>query len=64
VFYLSYVHQHLRLEFPRLPSYTRMVALLPRCSVPMAALLETLKGRGTGLSIVDATPLSKWTKGF
>ena len=30
VFYLSCVHQHLRSEFPRLPSYTRMVALLPK----------------------------------
>ena len=58
VFYLTYVQRHLRSEFPRLPSYTRMVALLPRCTAPMAALFETLKGRCTGLSIVDATPLA------
>lgn len=58
VFYLDYVHRHLRAEFPRLPSYSRIVELMPRCTVPMAALFELLKGRCTGLSIVDATPLA------
>ncbi len=35
-----------------------MLALLPRCAALMVALFETLKGRCTGLSIVDATPLA------
>jgi len=35
-----------------------MISLLPRCAVPMAALFDVLKGRCTGLSIIDATPLA------
>lgn len=58
IFYLDYVHRHLRREFPHLPSYSRMISLLPRCAVPMAALFDVLKGRCTGLSIIDATPLA------
>jgi hypothetical protein len=57
-FYLTYVHAFLRREFPRLPSYQRCVALLPRCVVALAALFESLKGQCSGVSIVDSTPLA------
>lgn len=57
LFYLHHVCRHLRREFPRLPSYQRCVELLPRCAVAMAALFETLKGRCSGLSIADSTPI-------
>lgn len=57
-FYLDYVCRHLRKEFPHLPSYGRVVELMPRCSAPLAALFETLKGCCTGLSIVDSTPIA------
>lgn len=57
MFYLHHVCQHLRSEFPRLPSYQRCVELLPRCAVAMAALFETIKGRCSGLSIADSTPI-------
>jgi transposase len=57
-FYLHHVRAHLRQEFPHLPSYQRCVALLPRCALALTALFETLKGKCTGLSIADSTPLA------
>ncbi len=32
-FYLHHVCQHLRGEFPTLPSYSRCIELLPRCAI-------------------------------
>jgi len=56
-FYRGIVRPFMTAEFPRQLSYTRFVALMPRCAVVLAALFETLKGACTGLSIADATPL-------
>ena len=44
-------------EFPHQLSYTRFVALMPRCAAVLAALFGTLKGACTGTSIADSTPL-------
>ena len=38
LFYVDYVCRNLRAEFPGLPSYGRMVELLPRCAPALAAL--------------------------
>ena len=57
-FYGGIVCRFMTAEFPRRLSYTRFVALMPRCAVVLAALFETLKGACTGLSIADATPLA------
>lgn len=57
-FYLYHVCANLRKEFPHLPSYSRCVALLPRCAMALAALFEALKGQCTGISIADATPIA------
>ena len=57
-FYLFYACQHLRAQFPGLPSYSRCVELLPRCNMALAALFETIKGDCTGLSIADSTPIA------
>ena len=56
-FYLGYVCRHLRAEFPKLPSYQRVVELMPRCLAPLAALFECLKGQCDGISITDATSI-------
>lgn len=58
MFYLHHVCKHLRKEFPHLPSYQRCVELMPRCTVALAALVETLKGHCSGLSIADSTPIA------
>ena len=57
-FYRGIVCRFMTAEFPRRLSYTRFVALMPRCAVVLAALFETLKGTCTSLSIADATPLA------
>ena len=57
-FYLHHVRTHLRQEFPRLPSYQRCVALMPRSAIALTALFELLKGQCTGLSVADSTALA------
>ncbi|MDB5778912.1 MAG: transposase, family [Polaromonas sp.] len=57
-FYRGIVCRLMTAEFPCRLSYTRFVALMPRCAVVLAALFQTLKGACTGLSIADATPLA------
>ena len=43
-FYRGTVCRFMTADFPRRLSYTRFVALMPRCAVVLAALFETLKG--------------------
>jgi transposase len=57
-FYLGYACRHLRAEFPGLPSYPRVIELMPRCLAPFAALFERLKGQCDGISIADATSIA------
>ncbi len=57
-FYLHYVSQHLRKEFPRLVSYNRFVELQQKATMPMAIFLKAFcLGQCTGISFVDSTPL-------
>jgi len=57
-FYLHHVRLHLRKEFPHLPSYNRLVELMPRCGVPLTIFFEGIKGKCDGISILDATAIS------
>jgi hypothetical protein len=57
-FYLEYVCQHLRSEFPNLVSYNRFVELLPGTLLPMCIYLSLHRGRTTGIAFVDSTPIS------
>ena len=57
-FYRGTVCRFMTAEFPRRLSYTRFVALMPRCATVLAALFGTLKGACTGISIADSTPLA------
>jgi hypothetical protein len=57
-FYLHYVSQHQRKEFPHLVSYNRFVELQQKATMPMAIFLKTFcLGQCTGISFVDSTPL-------
>ena len=56
-YYLGYVHQRLHKEFPRLLSYTRFLAVMPRVLVPLCALFGHLKGKPTGLAFIDSTSM-------
>jgi transposase len=58
-YYTEYVQVHLRDAFPQLVSYTRFVELMSRVLVPLIAYFYyACKGRCTGISFVDATPLA------
>jgi hypothetical protein len=57
-YYTEYVRGQLRPYFPTLVSYSRFVALMPRALVPLCSYLHTRKGRCTGITFVDSTPLA------
>lgn len=57
-YYTDYVQGHLQAEFPQLVSYTRFVELMERVLVPLMAYFYRCKGRCTGISFVDSTPLA------
>jgi len=56
-FYNHYVCHHLRKEFPRLTSYERFVALMPRTLLPLIALMNKLKGKSRGIAFADSTTI-------
>ncbi len=59
-FYLHYLTLLYKSEFPKLPSYTRFVALKPRVLWHLAMLLHWLCGQSenTGISYIDTTPIA------
>lgn len=56
-YYMKHVLKHLTGEFPNLVSYHRFVALMPRVGHLLLLYLNTCKGKCTGISFVDSTPL-------
>jgi transposase len=58
----AYYTQHVwvvwQAEFPGLVSYSRFIELIPSVLVPLCAYLESCRGRCTGISFVDSTPLA------
>jgi transposase len=54
-FYLLYLSQHARREFPGLVSYTRFVALIPLAFMPLCVYLQRRYGENTGISFMDST---------
>lgn len=58
-FYLYYVKEHLKSEFPQTVSYNRFVELLQTSILPMTMFLKTCcLGTCTGISFIDSTPIS------
>jgi transposase len=57
-YYTDYVLVHLQDAVPQLVSYTRFVELMGRALVPLMAYFYHCKGRCTGISFVDSTPLA------
>lgn len=56
-FYLEFVCQYLRADFPCLVSYGRFVEFERDALVPLAAYLQSRRGTCTGISFVDSTAL-------
>ena len=57
-YYTEYVAVHVRPYCPALVSHPRFVELMPRALVPLCTYLHTRKGRCTGITFVDSTPLA------
>ena len=57
-YYTRYGAVHRRPYFPALVSDGRFVELMPRALVPLGGYLPTRKGRCTGITCVDSTPLA------
>ena len=55
-FYLDYVRQHLRGEFPRLLSYNRFVERIPQAFAALVCYLKTRMAPCSGISFIDSIP--------
>lgn len=56
-YYLLHVSRHLQSEFPRLLSYKRFIALIPRVFAPLCAYLQSQRATTSGVSFIDSTPI-------
>lgn len=56
-FYLYEIRIHLKQAFPKAPSYTQFLALQKRAMVPLGCFFHVLRGKCSGISIIDSTSL-------
>lgn len=56
-FYLGYVCQHLRTEFPNRLRYNSFVERIPETLLPLCLFLKMNTGNCTGISFIDSTAL-------
>jgi hypothetical protein len=56
-FYLNEVCMRWRAEFPKLPSYTRLVERIPSALVPLSVYLNSRLGETRGIAFIDSLPL-------
>ena len=56
-FYLKIVMVHYRSYFPKLLSYNRFLAWIPRTIVPFGYLFLFTRGKCTGVSFIDSMPI-------
>jgi hypothetical protein len=58
-YYIAYVQERLRAEFPGLVSYTRFVEFIPSVLIPLCVYLrQSCLGICTGISFMDSTSLA------
>jgi hypothetical protein len=57
-FYLFYIKQHLKKEFPNTVSYNRFTELMQSVLLPLAFYLKSIRmGDCSGISFIDSTPI-------
>ena len=57
-FYINYIQQHCKRDFPHTVSYNRFVELQQKALIPMAVFLQLCcLGKCTGISFIDSTPI-------
>ena len=57
-FYLNQVYKYLQQDFPTLVSYTQFVKLQKSILIHICAYLNSIKGKQTGISFIDSTPIA------
>lgn len=60
--FFKYYYSHMiqpfwKSAFPALPSYNRMIELLPQCLTALTCFFHQIKGQCTGISLIDSTKL-------
>ena len=53
-----YLLEQRRKDFPQLLSYSRFIDWMPHCLLPLCSYLKSKKGKITGISFIDSTPLA------
>lgn len=56
-FYYNHLKPYLTQDFPTLPSYNRLLELIPRAIVPMCGYLSSMMGKSNGINYIDSTKL-------
>ena len=56
-FYLNEVLKYWRVDFPKLVSYNRFLELIPWSLLLLSCFLHTRRGKMTGISFIDSTPM-------
>ncbi len=57
-YYEKYVQTYLSEAFPKLVSYNRFIALIPRVGIPLVAYLQQCQGNCSGIAFIDSTPIA------
>ena len=55
--YYLHLYSRRRSEFPQMVSYTRFIELMSMAFIPLVHYLNSRKGKITGISFIDSTPL-------
>ena len=57
-YYIEHVKVNLKSQFPKLVSYSRFVELMAEVLIPLCQFLNTRKGKSSGVSYIDSTPIA------
>jgi hypothetical protein len=56
-FYCQMIVPFWKSAFPKLLSYNRFIEIMPRCLQALSSFFHQVKGKDTGISIIDSTKL-------
>lgn len=56
-FYCHMLQIFWKSAFPKLPSYNRFIEIMPQCLQALTCFFHQIKGKDTGISIIDSTKL-------
>ncbi|WP_149031470.1 IS982 family transposase [Moorena producens] len=56
-YYINHIANYNSSHFPNLVSYNRFIELIPQTLMPLLCYLNSRKGKNTGISFIDSTPI-------